>query len=246
MQICSKTSKSLSRFRLLSEEVLITPASRFFIFGEGNEGEHRGMVVEGRIKERPDHHGLFQIPKKGDKSLIEVEDPRFDPEKKIKFFDDLMRDTRQLVEFVIDADSVKTLKKTHRSKARTHIRFYRKPGQDAFARSFNARKYFAELIDEDTEDFDQLGLSEVTGEDFYTYVKLSTFCRLVNDSYSVSVFDNRLMLFTGMECDLTFYIRDQALGDEFEQQLEDPNLTDSVLLFDPRRARVIRRSMQRQ
>ena len=150
--------------------------------------------------------------------------------------------------FFLNIDTMKSIVKTGRGRKRTHIRFFRKTDQKAFARSFDARKYFTELIDESEEidSFEQFLLSDFEGNNFYTYFKLATFKLIVKDDYQVSVLSNGIMMFSALNNDLTYYYRDQALGDSFEEEIAHPIMKQTLLLFHPRRGQAVHRSIQSQ
>ena len=66
---------------------------------------------------------------------------------------------------------------------------------------------------------------------------------LKKDDYSVIVSDNGLITFEGFSNNLVYYLRDQRLGAYVENQISEIDSKDSVLLFDPRRAKAYRHKM---
>ena len=83
-------------------------------------------------------------------------------------------------------------------------------------------------------------LPDFRGIPFYVYIKTSTMKFIKKDDYSVTVSDNGLITFEGFSNNLVYYLRDQRLGTYVENQIIEINSSDSVLLFDPRRAKAYR------
>ena len=243
MNISRATIKLLSGFRSLSSEVIVSPSSRFFIFGEGNNKQHLGAAVEGRIREKVERYEVFQIPKPNDFKLTRVAKIRYDPERKVHFFNELLEDTVEIASFFIDSKTKKEIGKTNQEKP-THIRFWRKAGTNVFARPFNGRRYYRELIEEKLDTHKLFHLSDFSGENFLVYVDYQTFKIMKPASYGASVLGNGIMILFGHDNDLTYYFRDQRLGDEWQNEIEDTIIGDTALLFEPRRAQSIRHSIK--
>lgn len=246
MNISRPTAKHLAKFRMLAEKVIITPSGRFYAFGAGKKGIHKGVVVEGRINEKVRALKVVHPPSPIDSTLIEMKKAGSYENLKLLAFDDLISDAHEVASFFLDIDTLKILAKTSQGTSRTHIRFFRKTDQKAFARSFDARKYFTGMIadSEETDSYENFQLDNFVGENFYTYVRLATFRLIDNDDYQVSVLSNGIMIFSGMNNDLTYYCRDQALGEKFELEIDHPILKNVVPLFDPRRRKEIRRKIE--
>lgn len=242
MKVHRSTVKLLSGFRSFSNEVIISPSSRFFIFGEGNNKQHIGTVVEGRIREKVDGYKVFQIPKPTDTKLIATK-TRFDPERKIHYFNRLIEDTVETASFFLDSATKREIGKCSQSKP-THIRFWRKSGTSVFARPFDGRRYYCELIEEKLNKHKLFHLSDFLGENFLIYIDYQTFKIVKPASYEVSVLDNGIMIFFGLDNDLSYYFRDQRLGDEWQEEIENTIIGNTSLLFEPRRAKSIRHKIK--
>ena len=231
-------------FRSLGSVVILTPSSRFFIFGKGTDRKHWSLTVEGDIQENVDDYGVFEMPKPKDTSLIIASKQGYDPKKKVHFFDELLSDAKEIASFFIDETVLKSIKETDNSKTPTHIRFWRS-GKNVFARSFGARRYYTEFIEHKRGKHKLITLSDPAGDSFVTYAVYQTFKLLKSDSYDVSVFNNGLIIFSGIEKGTTYYLRDQRLGDAWKDELDDSIVKENVLSFDPRRVVPIRRKIQR-
>jgi len=207
-----------------------------------------GIVAEGRISEQLDSLKIMRAPTLNDTVLTEARKANAYSALMLHSFDKLIDNTQEIASFILSIDTMKSVIKTGRGKRRTHVRFCRKTDQNAFVRSFDARKYFTELIAEskDIDSFEQYPLSDFEGNNFYTYIKLATFRLIDKDDYQVSVLSNGMMIFSGMNNDLTYYCRDQALGASFQELIDHPIMKETVLSFDPRRAKAVHRSIQPQ
>lgn len=245
MKIGRQSIKVLSAFRSITSSFILTPTSRFFVFGEGNDREFCSLVIEGRIKERTDNYTVFMIPLKSETDLSIRSDKHADPERKLYFFNQLLVDTKEIASFVINEDVVKEIGKLSRSKP-THIRLWRNSGNYVFARPFDARKYYEILIDEERIKQKLFHLSDFSGESFTVYIEYPIFKQMKTDTYQVSVLSNGILIFDGVETGLTYYTRDQRLGNVWQEEVNDTIGEETVLVFDPRIARQVRHTMKSQ
>lgn len=243
MKVSRATIKQLSAFRSLGSVIILTPSSRFFIFGKGIDRKHCSLTVEGDIQENVDGYGIFEIPQPKDTSLTVAPKQKYDPKKKIHFFDELLSNTEEIASFFIDEIALKSIKETDKNKTLTHIRFWRSDG-NIFTKSFDARRYYVELIGHKRGKHKLISLSDPAGGSFVTYAVYQTFKLLEPDSYDVSIFSNGMMIFSGIELGTTYYLRDQRLGNDWAEELDNSIVKENVLLFDPRRVAPIRRKIQ--
>ncbi len=244
MKVSRATIKQLSGFRSLGSVVILTPSSRFFIFGKGTDRKHFSMTVEGNIQENVDDYCVFKIPKSKDTSLTIASKQRCDPKRKVHFFDELLSDTEEVASFFIDEIALKSIREKNKQQTPTHIRFWRSDN-NVYARSFDARRYYVEFIEHKRGKHKMITLSDPIGDSFINYAVFQTFKLLRPDSYDVSIFNNGMMIFSGIELGTTYYLRDQRLGSKWKNELDKSIIDDNVLSFDPRRVAPIRRKIQR-
>lgn len=230
--------KLLSSFRSVSDVVLITPTSRFFIFGEGEDGAYSSLVVEGRIRDKHRGFASYVSPRLKDKRLTQPTKKMPSAEEKIRFFEKLFDDTQEVACFDIDLCTVNTLNR-YKTKP-THIRFWRKNGGMAFARAFDAIRYFDTKVDSNREKYELLELSNPSGDAFTVHIEFPVFRLLKDDKFSVTVLDNGILYITGTDTDFAYYIRDQRLGEHWKNDLYDTVIDQTVLMFDARRAKAVR------
>lgn len=236
------TLKLLSSFRSCADTVMLTPKSRFYIFGEGKDGAYSSLVVEGRIRDRHSGYASYVLPNSKGDTLIQTTENLARPKEKIKFFDKLFDGAQEVASFEIDLPIVKELKR-YKTKP-THIRFWRKDGGVPFARSFDAIRYFDKNVDTTRVKYDLLELSNPLGDAFTVHIEFPVFRLLKDDKFSVTVLDNGILYITGTDTDFVYYIRDQRLGDQWKYAFEDTVTDQTVLMFDPRRATAVRRRIR--
>jgi hypothetical protein len=242
MRLSKRSLAVLGRFKSLNDELILLAPRRFFVFGEGKDGIHRGLVVEGSLPDRFADSGVYKV---GSGELQPVQ-AKYDFKRKLQFFDDLYANAARIAQFTLAADTLKALIAATKDANGTHVRIYRRHGEAIKARAFDARKYFDELIAEHSP-AENIGEHELAGQadrDFFVYLKLSTLKRIPLQGYSVTVFDNGLLELAGTDIDVVCHMRDQRLGQAFEQQLEQLRTLGSVLSLDPRRAQEARRKMK--
>lgn len=244
MKVSKKSIKYLSSFRTFSEQFILTPTGRFFIFGEGKERIHASTVIESKIKETSGGYTIFDLPKSTDVLLNKSSKQNPNPEKKIHFFDELLSNTKEIASFSIDLATKKQI--SVESIGATHIRLWGRDDGSIFARSFDARRYYSKSIKQERNKFKLYPLSDFNKRDFLTYIEHTTFKRLKNDRYGISVLSNGIMIFDGIETGLTYYIKDQKLGTEWVKFIKDSVIEDNVLSFDPRRVLAIHRKRKAQ
>ena len=232
----------LSSFRSCADVVFLTPASRFFIFGEGKDGAYSSVVVEGKVRERHSGFGAYALPNPEDKDLKPKTGKVARPEEKIKYFEKLFDGAEEVASFEIDLPAVKALRK-YKTKP-THIRFWRKEEGEAFARAFDALRYFERKIAFDRLKYNLTKLSNPTGNGFAVYIEYPVFRLMKEDSFRVTVFSNGILYFCGVETGLSYYVRDQRLGDQWEFDFHDLITDQTALMFDPRRASKVRRRIR--
>jgi hypothetical protein len=222
----------------MGEKVILAPKNRFFIFGEGKDALHKGIVAEGRIKERVPCVHVRRLGKKPNGKISFVRHKsRYNPEKKLEDFYALLDDAKVVTEFVFPARSLKRLFKYARENRSSHIRLFRKDGSSMKARAFDARKYFDELIalKKLANIYYEEDFSDNSCAPFYVYLKVKSLRFLPKHDFDVTVFDNELIEFQSLHTDLIFRLRDQRLGACFEEELTDRFARDKVLLLDSRR-----------
>lgn len=243
MKVSRATIKQLSAFRSLGSVVILTPSSRFFIFGKGTDKKHCSLTIEGDIRENVDDYSAFEIPQSKHDSLTVAPKQRHDPKEKIQYFDELLSDTEEIASFFIDETALKSIKEKNKQQTPTHIRFWRS-NNNVFARPFDARRYYVEFIEHKRGSHKMISLSDPVGDSFLTYVVYQTFKLLKADSYAVSIFDNGLMIFNGVEQGTTYYLRNQRLGSKWKDELNNSIVKENILSFDPRRVASIYRKIQ--
>lgn len=236
------TLKLLSSFRSCADTVLLTPTSRFYIFGEGKDGAYSSLVVEGRIRDRHSGYASYALPNPKDDVLIQTTGNSARPEEKIKFFERLFDGAQEVASFDIDLPIVKEVKRYKTTP--THIRFWRKEGGLPFARAFDAIRYFDRNVDFARVKYDLLELSNPSGDAFTVHIEFPVFRLLKDDKFSVTVLDNGILYITGTDTDFVYYIRDQRLGDQWAYDFDDTVTDQTALMFDPRRATAVRRRIR--
>lgn len=154
-----------------------------------------------------------------------------------------MRDSKEITSFEISENIFNQLGKCGRSKP-THIRLWSKSSGYVFARPFDARKYFENIIEEERIKYQLFELSNLKGDEFTAYIEYPVFKKLKKDTYDVYVLDNGLLIFEGVETGLTYYIRDQRLGSSWTDEVNESIGEETVLVLDPTRVKEIHHRMK--
>jgi len=237
MKLSVRTKKIFDRYRRVGAEVILGPPNRFTIFGEG---VNNGLVVQGRIQENCEEYVVLKDSKKFK--------AKYDPERKVGYFTELFVDTKSIATFHMSSRIQQSIMKEARSLKSTHLRFYRKPDNPPRVRAFDARKYYEGMFfdSDEVEKYGTRGLLKATGDPFYVYFKMASLRTVPKDDFEVTVFDNGLTEMIALKSDHSFILRDQRLGQNFDEMITDQLGIDNVLLFDPRIAPSVRRRLKRQ
>ena len=59
--------------------------------------------------------------------------------------------------------------------------------------------------------------------------------KLPIEDYELTLFDNEMITFEGLDSGHTFTMRDQRLGDKIEERIEDLGSHDEIFFLDPMR-----------
>ena len=234
--------KKIKQFKSATDIVVLVPPQRFFMFGQGKQGIHRGLVIEGRL---PDKISSFQTVQILDGTVEGISVPR-DQYKKIEHFDQLYEDATTIVSFDIAKDQMQRLLKFSKENHCTHFRFFRKPNEDAKVRAFDARKYYDQLIS--VSELDSVRYEEkldiANDTIFYFYLKVSSLRILPKTDFHVTYYDNGLVDLDSYDEDIVCHMRDQRLGTNFERIIDRLKNEDNLLSLDPRRAEAIRHKIR--
>lgn len=233
MKLSKLSLEKLMPFRSWNDHFILLPPNRFVVFGEGKHASLRSLTVSGFLPESFVAPMAIAYSSLTEEALVEVS-TKFNPLKKVGFLDDLT-EAPVVAEFLLTSSQHKVLKKVD-ARQFTHIRFFRKTGMSLRARAFDARKYFACTIsDESVADYAEYELRQETGNPFYFYMTMTAFKCLPKDDYQVQVLDNEIIQFNGIETGLTFLTRDQRLGQKLEDRLASLQDTDEIYFIDPSR-----------
>ena len=240
-----KQIKHIFQFSNLNDHFILVPPSRMFVFGEGKNSEERGICLETRINISVDDYESFTFEAIKRNGTLEKANTRFNAKNKIDHFDDLLNEGEDVAEFVIPNETLQQMLRIAKVEKHTHFRIFKKEDTPSRIRSFNAVKYYSEMIGDNLKinEYYEQDLPDFRGIPFYVYIKTSTMKLLKKDDYSVIVSDNGLITFEGFSNNLVYYLRDQRLGVYVENQISEIDSKDSVLLFDPRRAKAYRHKM---
>ena len=245
MKISQRTVQTLKPFKQLSDSVIIDTTSRFCIFGKGKDNQYNSLVVEGYINEKVSDYGHYSLSEIDNRNLISIplSNASSDPQKKLQYFDDLFLNATKITSFFL---SEQNLKKLCSAKNATHIRLWGKKQGDVFGRSFDARKYYEKILATERDKYELCTLEKHDGNEFTVYSELGVFKNIQKDSYEVTVYDIGIFILNGLEHNMTYYIRDQRLGKDWSEEIENSVLKETVLLFHPKRVKAIRNKMKTQ
>ncbi len=237
-----KQIKQVLQFSNLNDHFILVPPSRMFVFGEGKNSNERGICLETRMNFSVDDYESFTFEGIKRNGNLEKAKTRFDAKNKIDHLDDLLNEGEDVAEFVIPNDTLQQMLRIANVEKHTHFRIFKKEDTPSRIRSFNAVKYYSEMIGDNLKinEYYEQDLNDFRSIPFYVYIKTSTIKLLKKDDYSVIVSDNGLITFEGFSKNLIYYLRDQRLGAYVENQISEIDSMDSVLLFDPRRAKAFR------
>ena len=242
IKLRQKQIKQILQFKNLNNHFILVPPSRMFVFGEGKKSNERGICIETRLDFSVDEHESYSFVTLEKNGILEKAKTRFNAKNKIDHFDDLLNEGKDIAEFVIPNDTLQQMLRIANVEKHTHYRIFKKEDTPSRIRSFNAVKYYSEMIGDNLKinEYYEQDLPDFRGIPFYVYIKTSTMKLLNKDDYSVTVSDNGMITFEGCSNNLVYYLRDQRLGAYVENQITEINSLDSVLLFDPRRAKAYR------
>ena len=231
MKAARSSIKTLTSFAKWNDHFVVIPPRRFVVFGEGKDGALRGIAVEGYLNEDFDAPMAWSFVD----LLKGVDTPaktKFDPARKVGFFDDLTG-APAITTFTMGSDELKALRKVD-ARRFTHVRFFKKPDGITTARVFDARKYFASAVsDREVDDYGEIQMTTDAASDFHFYMELAVLKQLPLDDYEVSILDNEMVTFEGVESGLTFHTRDQRLGEQMEERISDLGSYDELFFLDP-------------
>lgn len=233
MKATPSSIKTLKPFAKWNDHFVVIPPRRFIVFGEGKDGALRGIAVEGYLNETFDMPMAYSFSDLV-KGTFASANTKFDPSRKVGFFDELVG-APDITRFTLGAAELKALRGAD-ARRFTHVRFYKKPSGITTARVFDARKYFASAVaDCEVDDYGELQMTTDAASDFHFYTELAVLKKLPIDDYEVSVLDNEMVTFEGLETGLTFHTRDQRLGEQMEDRIADIGAYDEILMLDPGR-----------
>lgn len=233
MKATRSSIKILKPFAKWNDHFVVMPPRRFVVFGEGKEGALRGIAVEGYLNETFDAPMAYSLPDLLTGTFSPAE-TKFDPARKVGFFDDLIGAPAATM-FMMGAGELKALRGVD-ARRFTHVRFYKKPNGVTTARVFDARKYFGSAVsDREVDDYGEIQMATDAASDFHFYMEVSVLKTLPLDDYEVTVLDNEMVTFAGVENGLTFHTRDQRLGEQMEERITDLGSYDELFFLDPAR-----------
>ena len=240
-----KQIKQVLQFSNLNNHFILVPPSRMFVFGEGRNSNERGICLETRVDIITSEHESFTFEDLKRNGNLEKAKTRFNAKNKIGHFDELLNEGKDIAEFVFSKEVFEKMLRIAKLEKHTHFRLFKKEDTPSRIRSFNAVKYYSEMIGDNLKinEYYEQDLQDFSGIPFYVYIKTSTLKLLKKDDYNVVVSDNGLITFEGFSNNLIYYLRDQRLGTYVENQISEIDSIESVLLFDPRRAKAFRRKM---
>lgn len=230
MKANRSAQKTLAQFASLSDFFLIVPPCRFLVFGEGKRGAYRGIAVEGFLNQSFAAPKVYSFPALKD-GQFEPFDAGYDPLMKVDDFNQLIAAPVQ-TRFFLDRESLKLIRRQD-ARRNTHIRFFKKPDGHTTARVFDARKYYSSAIDTDlVDDYAEIQMPTDAASDFYFYVELTILKKMPIDDYEVTVLEDEMVTFEGVESGLSFHLRDQRLGEQMEERIADLGSYDEVFFID--------------
>lgn len=230
MKVSRSSLRLLQPLASLNDFFLVIPPRRFIIFGEGERAKYRGIAIEGYLNETFAKPSVFSFEAFLDGTYQGV-DPGYDPLLKVDDFEELTG-AEAITGFELSSDAIKLLRKQD-ARHFTHVRFYKKPSGKTTARIFDARKYFSGSIDEKrVDDYNEIEMRTDADRDFYFYVELPLLKKLPIDDYNVTVLEDEMVTFEGLDTGLTFHMRDQRLGEQMEERIADLGSYDEVFFID--------------
>lgn len=231
MKATPSSIKTLKPFAKWNDHFVVIPPRRFVVFGEGKDGALRGIAVEGYLNETFDAPLAYSFPELLTGTFAPTE-TKFDPARKVGFFDELIG-APAITTFTMGSGELKALRKVD-ARRFTHVRFFKKPNGVTTARVFDARKYFASAVsDREVDDYGEIQMTTDAASDFHFYTELSVLKQLPHSDYEVTVLDNEMVTFEGVESGLTFHTRDQRLGEQMEERISDLESYDELFFLDP-------------
>ena len=233
MKAAQSSVQTLKQFAKWNDHFVLMPPRRFLVFGEGKDGALRGIAVEGYLNEE------FEVPEAFSfrclmNGTFTAFKTKFDAARKAQFFDDLVGSS-VITAFTLGSDELKALRSVD-ARRYTHVRCYKKPHGVTTARVFDARKYFSSSVsNSEVDEYAEIHMKTNAMRDFHFYTELSVLKKLPLDDYEVSVLENEMVIFEGAENGLTFYTRDQRLGEQLENRIADLGAYDELFFLDPTR-----------
>lgn len=224
------TLRTLLPLAKLNDFFIVDAPRRFIVFGEGKRAVYRSIAVEGYLNENfTESQTLsFEALKEG---YFKSFDPEYDPLLKIVDFNALVG-APAVTQFELSAEAIKLIRKQD-ARHFTHVRFYKKPNGKTTARVFDARKYFSGSIAEQrVDDYHEIDLPLGAHRDFYFYIELTILKKIPIDDYEVTVLEDEMITFEGVESGLSFHLRDQRLGEQMEERIADLGSYDEVFFID--------------
>lgn len=231
MKAAPSSQATLKPFAKWNDHFVVIPPRRFIVFGEGKSGVLRGIAVEGYLNEEFDTPMTCSFSELL-KGKFAYATTTFDPKRKVGFFDELVG-ADAVATFILGSSELKALRGVD-ARQFTHVRFHKKRNAITTARVFNARKYFSSAVaDREVDDYYEIQMTTDAASDFHFYMELAVLKQLALDDYEVTVLDNEMVTFQGVETGLIFHTRDQRLGEQMEERTSDLGAYDEMFFLDP-------------